>query len=179
MHYKKSSKFLSLILRHQPERIGIDLDKNGWVEIDTLLTALSKSQHSLTRTELESLVESNDKKRFTIDGNRIRANQGHSLSVELDLKPQQPPAILFHGTATKYLDSILKQGLLKRKRQHVHLSSELITAEKVGKRHGKLVILNVDASKMANDSIPFYLSANGVWLVDHVPAHYLSLAPTH
>ena len=146
----KNSKFLSLILRHQPEVVGIQLDAQGWVDVDVLLNALSHNGRHINRAQLEDIVSNNDKKRFSFneDGSRIRANQGHSIDIDLALKPQMPPDILYHGTAVRFLNSIHQQGLVKRTRQHVHLSSDEATAYKVGSRHGKPVILIIDAKQM-------------------------------
>ena len=172
----KTSKFLSLVLRHKPETIGLSLDANGWADIDTLVTLTQSRSNRLTRELIEEVVVRNDKQRFVIsdDGRRIRANQGHSIVVNLDLQPQQPPNVLYHGTATRFLDSIKAQGLQKRQRQHVHLSADLDTASKVGVRHGKLVILKIEAEKMLAEGYTFYLSANEVWLTDYVPPQYIS-----
>ena len=175
MDYKRTSKFLSLVLRHKPGTIGIELDENGWVSVSTLLSALAAHGHTITRKELETLVETNDKKRFTIDSDRIRANQGHSIEIELGLIPVAPPDWLYHGTATRYVDTILEQGLRRMNRRHVHLSSDIDTANRVGQRHGKPVILRIDARKMAEHGILFYRSENGVWLVDRVQKKYLEV----
>lgn len=175
MDTKKTSKFLSLVLRHKPSTIGIELDSNGWVAIPTLLEALANHGHPLSREQLEIVVSTNDKKRFLIDSDRIRANQGHSINIDLNLSPIAPPKILYHGTATRFLNSIFRDGLKKMSRQHVHLSADEITARKVGQRHGKPAILAVDAHRMNNDGIPFFKSENGVWLVDSVKSCYLEL----
>lgn len=169
------SRFLSLVLRHQPQAAGIELDDAGWVEVDTLLQGLAASGHPLTRTELETLVQSNDKQRFSLseDKRRIRANQGHSVEVDLGLSPASPPSTLYHGTVEKFLDSILAQGLTPGERHHVHLTADRHTAFKVGSRRGKAVILAIDASSMAREGYLFYLSANGVWLTDTVPTKFL------
>ncbi|WP_307580315.1 RNA 2'-phosphotransferase [Pseudoduganella violaceinigra] len=162
-------------MRHQPEEIGLTLDRNGWASIDELI-ALSNARGSrLSRTLLETIVAECEKQRFAIseDGTKIRANQGHSVAIELELAPQTPPEQLYHGTATRFLDSIRENGLHAASRQHVHLSLELATAEKVGGRHGKPAILTVESGRMARDGHLFYLSENGVWLTDTVPAHYL------
>lgn len=171
----KQSKFLSLILRHKPETIGIVLDQSGWVEIDTLLNALQKVKRPLSRERLQEIVDINDKQRFAIsvDGNRIRANQGHSIDIDLQLAPQSPPAQLFHGTAQGHLPSIRQQGLLKGKRQYVHLSWDRKTAIQVGRRHGKPVVLVVEADAMHAEGYSFFLSENRVWLTNCVPAKYL------
>lgn len=168
---KKISKFLSLILRHKPETINLKLDENGWADVDELI---AKSKNiKLTKELINEVVRDNDKQRFIIEENKIRANQGHSIEVDLELKAVTPPDILYHGTATRFLDSIMQTGLSKQARQHVHLSQELETATAVGKRHGKLVILEVDAKKMFDEGFEFYLSENGVWLTDVVGVRFL------
>lgn len=174
----KRSRFLSLVLRHHPEKAGLTLDAAGWVDVTELLGGLSKAGHPLTRPELEQLVKQNDKQRFALsaDGQRIRASQGHSVSVDLGLPSGQPPRILFHGTVAKFLDSILTHGLRPEERHHVHLSADRNTAFKVGSRRGRAVILEVDAVGMASQGHTFYLSANGVWLTESVPAAFLKQA---
>lgn len=176
-HKKKISKFLSLVLRHQPEIINLNLDENGWTSVDELITKSKRdSYQGFTFEELEEIVETNDKKRFIFneDKTRIRANQGHSVDIDLALKPQQPPEFLYHGTAETNMDSILEKGIEKRNRQHVHLSQDLETANKVGMRHGKPVILMIKTKEMFDDGIEFYLSENNVWLTDFVDAKYIS-----
>jgi len=170
-----NSKFLSLVLRHQPETIGVVLDPNGWIEAELLLGAMTQHGRQLSREELERLVRESDKQRFAFseDGKRIRANQGHSVEVDLALAPQTPPEILYHGTVDRFLDSILATGLRKGERHHVHLSANRETAEKVGQRRGKPVILEVHSGDMHRAGIPFFLSNNGVWLVDHVPTGFI------
>ena len=170
-----TSKFLSLVLRHHPERIGITLDEQGWVEIDDLLAAANQSGRKLTRQLLERVIRENDKQRFAVssDGTRIRANQGHSVEVDLGLQPIQPPNMLYHGTVARFLDSIQASGLERGSRQYVHLSPDVETARKVGQRRGKPVILVVEAGRMWQDGHSFYQSENGVWLTDAVPAEYL------
>lgn len=171
------SKTLSYLLRHQPAKFGLTLDIQGWCEVDALLSAFAARNIDLSREMLEYIVENNDKKRFAFnsDGTKIRASQGHSLEVELDYQPVPPPAILFHGTTEQFLDAILKQGLQKRKRHHVHLSPDVETAVNVGKRRGKPVILSVRAGQMYVDGHLFYCSANGVWLTGEVPPQYLAV----
>ncbi len=171
------SKFLSLVLRHQPEKIGLTLDAAGWVDVEELLRAAESSGFPITREELEIVVAENDKKRFSFseDGQRIRASQGHSVSVELGYEAVPPPEILYHGTIEKFLASILEQGLLKGDRHHVHLSSDLETAKKVGARRGRPIVLLVQSGLMRKDGHLFYRSENGVWLTDAVPAMYLTL----
>lgn len=170
---KLISKHLSYILRHRPDTIDLKLDSAGWADIDELITKSPKISH---RGEIDAAVIENDKQRFTIsdDGDRIRANQGHSIDVDLGLKSISPPDHLFHGTATRFLSPILSQGLKKMNRQHVHLSPDLETAAKVGRRHGKLVILEVNTRRMSEDGYRFFKSENGVWLTDHVPSEYLN-----
>lgn len=169
------SKFLSLVLRHNPGQIGITLDPGGWVAVETLLQAANRAGTPLTRAQLERVVSENDKQRFRFseDGLRIRANQGHSVEVELGLAPQTPPAILYHGTATRFLAAIRQEGLKPGSRQQVHLSSDMATAQMVGARHGKPVVLTVNSGQMAADGHCFYQADNGVWLTDRVPPVYL------
>ncbi|MTW12946.1 RNA 2'-phosphotransferase [Pseudoduganella eburnea] len=175
MNNASAGKFLSLILRHKPEEIGLTLDPNGWSSIDELIALASARGTQLSRDQIETIVAESDKQRFAIsaDGAKIRANQGHSVEIALGLAPQTPPEQLFHGTATRFLDSIRESGLHSASRQYVHLSSDRATAEKVGSRHGKPVILLVASGQMARDGHLFYLSENGVWLTDSVPAKYL------
>jgi putative RNA 2'-phosphotransferase len=166
---------MSLILRHKPETIGLTLDPNGWADIDELLRLAKAKGKALDRKVIEQVVADNDKQRFIIseDGSRIRANQGHSISIDLALTPREPPSVLFHGTATRFLDSIREQGLLHGNRQHVHLSLEQATAVNVGQRHGKPVILEVAAKRMHEEGHIFFLSENGVWLTEHVPTLFI------
>lgn len=166
------SKFLSLVLRHKPEEIGIVLDNNGWADVNELI---SKSKQKFSFEELDYVVKNNLKQRFSFndDLTKIRANQGHSIKIDLKLKPQKPPDILYHGTALKNLESIKKQGLLKQQRQFVHLSADYDTAYKVGMRYGKPIVLKIDSGKMFNEGYPFFLSENGVWLIDHIPTGYI------
>lgn len=169
------SKFISLVLRHQPEKIGLQLDANGWAEVDEFLRLAGAAGKNISRALLEEVVADNDKQRFVIsdDGKRIRANQGHSIDIDLALDPVAPPAVLYHGTATRFLQSIREQGLLHGNRQHVHLSLERATATNVGTRHGKPLILDIDAARMHADGHLFYVSKNGVWLCHHVPVSYI------
>lgn len=171
----KHSKFLSLILRHSPETIGLRLDSQGWADVDELLRLAQAAGKRLSLPLLQRVVAENDKRRFSFsdDGRRIRANQGHSLDVDLALTPSVPPDMLYHGTATRFLDSIRAQGLLPGSRQHVHLSIEEATAIKVGARHGKPTVLIVRAAAMVAAGRLFWLSANGVWLTETVPVEYL------
>ncbi|WP_442592002.1 RNA 2'-phosphotransferase [Pedobacter sp. AW31-3R] len=172
---KQISKFLSLILRHQPETIGIQLDQNGWTDVQTLLDKASISGMQIDRELLNHIVENNSKKRFAFnaEGDKIRASQGHSVEIDLGYTNQKPPEILYHGTGEKSVQSILETGLERRSRQHTHLSSDIETAIKVGQRHGKPVVFTVLAGKMHDDNFVFFISDNGVWLTDSVPAVYL------
>jgi len=169
----KISKAMSLLLRHKPEAGHISLDAQGWVSIDDLIIGLTHLGQHATATDIEHIVATNDKQRFIINGNRIRANQGHSVTVELGLPPATPPAVLYHGTVQKFLSTIFRDGLQKRKRHHVHLSADVTTATTVGDRRGQAVILNIDAARMHADGHQFFVTANQVWLTDHVPPSYL------
>jgi putative RNA 2'-phosphotransferase len=172
----QKSRLLSLILRHKPETVGVTLDSEGWVEIDVLLAALAARGNGMSRSSLESVVASNDKKRFAIsdDGTRIRAVQGHSVQVDLGLRKAIPPKTLYHGTVDRFMDAIQEDGLKPMTRHHVHLSADRHTAFKVGSRRGKAVILEVDAARMADDGQEFFLSENGVWLTELVEPGYLT-----
>jgi putative RNA 2'-phosphotransferase len=171
----KLSKFLSLILRHQPEVIGLSLDENGWADVAQLIELANQKGTALTIPLLEEVVATNDKKRFAFntDKSKIRASQGHSITVDLALTPQQPPTYLFHGTATRFLESIRAQGLIPGSRQHVHLSADESVAQNVGQRHGKPIVLKVHSGKMAKTGHEFFLSDNQVWLTATVPPEYL------
>jgi len=168
------SKYLSKHLRHQPERLGLQLMPGGWVPVDDLLAACA-SEMPMTREELEEVVAQNNKQRFSFDatGRLIRANQGHSVDIDLQLHPAEPPAVLYHGTAERTLSAIMQDGLSKMHRHHVHLSADQETARKVGERHGKPVVLSIDTRAMRDTGYVFYRSDNGVWLVDHVPPQYI------
>lgn len=172
----KISKYLSKHLRHTPERLGLTLAPGSWVTVDELLSACAAHQFPLTRAELEEVVAASDKQRFSFDETktRIRANQGHSVEVDLQLEPQTPPDMLYHGTGEKSMPAIEQSGLLKMSRHHVHLSRDVETARKVGMRHGRPVIFAVDAAAMQQAGFTFYCSDNGVWLVDQVPPQYLT-----
>lgn len=171
----KISKYLSKHLRHQPERLGVTLASGGWVEVNALLAACKAHNFLVSRKELTEIVEQNDKRRFSFDstGQMIRANQGHSVEVDLELVAVSPPPILYHGTAERSMESILRSGLRRMARHHVHLSKDIETAAKVGARHGKPVVLEVKACAMAEAGYKFYQSANGVWLTEDVPPEYL------
>lgn len=169
------SKFLSYVLRHRPDEIGIALDPNGWVSVDALLAASAAHGQTISRDELDYVVEHNSKKRFALseDGLRIRASQGHSTEVDLGYEPTDPPDVLYHGTVDRNLAAIRKEGLLKGKRHHVHLSIDEETARAVGQRHGRPVILRVRSGEMARAGFAFFVSANGVWLTETVPPAYV------
>jgi len=171
----RKSKFLSLVLRHQPEKIGISLDEAGWVAAADLLDGCRRAGHAITMDQLREIVRTSDKQRFALsdDGLRIRANQGHSVDVELGYEPAAPPEVLYHGTADRFLESIRAKGLIKGNRHHVHLSERVETASAVGQRHGKLLLLRVRSGDMHRAGIPFYKTPNGVWLADAVPTEYL------
>lgn len=170
----KISRFISMILRHKPETIGITLDEHEWANVEELIYGVNK-KYSIDMQLLEKIVDKDDKNRYSFneDKTMIRANQGHSIPVDVDLKKLNPPDILYHGTGEKYVESIDKQGLIRKNRLYVHLSNDIETAEKVGIRHGKPVIYKVDCKKMVEDGIEFLKSENNVWLVKEVPIKYL------
>ena len=170
------SKFLSKHLRHVPEDLGLTLQLGGWVSVDDLLAASARIGFPITYDELVECVETSDKKRFSFDetSDLIRANQGHSVEVDLQLEVKTPPEVLFHGTVERFLASIIAEGLKKGKRHHVHLSRDTETARKVGARRGKPVILQVDTASMHAQGHKFFLSVNGVWLTESVPANFLT-----
>jgi putative RNA 2'-phosphotransferase len=170
------SKYLAKHLRHTPEGIGLTLQPGGWVPVDDLLAAARQHGFPISYDELVECVETNDKRRFALDvsGELIRANQGHSVEVDLQLEEREPPETLYHGTVKRFLSSIRKAGLLRGKRHHVHLSGDVETARRVGARRGKPVVLVVDSGRMRRDGHRFFLSANGVWLTDTVPPEYVS-----
>ncbi|HBQ78762.1 MAG TPA: RNA 2'-phosphotransferase [Erwinia persicina] len=170
------SKFLSYVLRHQPEAIGLTLDSEGWADIDTLIACAKNDSKSLTRETILSIVESSDKKRFSLseDGLKIRAVQGHSSQqVDINYQESTPPDVLYHGTATRFLESILIQGLISGSRQYVHLSADEATANSVGQRHGKPTVLKIDALAMHKQGMKFYQADNGVWLTKAVASTFI------
>jgi putative RNA 2'-phosphotransferase len=173
------SKFLSFVLRHKPEAIGLTLDAQGWGWIEELVLKSNAAGTRLARNDVLRIVETSEKKRFTLsdDGQRIRAAQGHSVAVDLGLTPREPPAVLYHGTATRFLDRILAEGLTPQGRQQVHLSTDQETAQHVGQRHGKPVVLLIDARRMHQEGFEFFLAENGVWLTHQVPPDFLYTAP--
>ncbi|MCA9074859.1 MAG: RNA 2'-phosphotransferase [Planctomycetaceae bacterium] len=173
---KRVSKSLSYVLRHRPETVGLTLNDGGWVAVDELIAAFQRSGKRMSRGLLEDVVAGNDKQRFeiSVDGTQIRARQGHSVEIDLGYEPAVPPDVLFHGTATRNLDSILAQGLIKGRRHHVHLSTNQATMLAVGQRHGKPVLLTIDAARMHAEGHEFFVTGNDVWLTDHVPVEFIS-----
>ena len=169
-----TSRFISLILRHKPEVIGITLDEHGWADVSELIEGINKTR-KLDMEGLERIVAEDEKQRYSFNEDKtlIRANQGHSIPVDVELKKEEPPEILYHGTATKYEDAIDKEGLIPKSRLYVHLSGDEETARKVGIRHGKLVMYKVKSGEMHKDGYEFFLSVNGVWLTKSVPVKYL------
>lgn len=172
----KTSKFMSLVLRHKPEEIGLALDQQGWANIDELIEKAGRHGMALTRELIAEVVATSDKQRFALDadGQRIRANQGHSIEVDLGLAPSEPPPVLFHGTAETSVAAIRAEGLKAGQRQHVHLSPDEDTAIKVGKRHGRPVVLRIAAGRMRESGHVFFLSTNGVWLTEAVPVQFIA-----
>jgi RNA:NAD 2''-phosphotransferase len=169
-----TSKFISLILRHKPETIGIQLDEHGWADVKELIDGVSKTD-KLDMDILEEIVRTDDKQRYSFneDKTKIRANQGHSIPVDVELEKTEPPAILFHGTAEKFEAAIDEEGLIPKSRLYVHLSSDIQTAHKVGIRHGKPVIYKIASGEMYKDGFEFFKSVNGVWLAKSVPVKYM------
>lgn len=174
MSLKETSKFISLILRHKPDVIGITLDEHGWANVDELIAGVSKT-HPLNMSMLEQIVAEDEKQRYSFNEDKtlIRANQGHSIPVDVELEEKEPPEILFHGTGEKYVDSISREGLIPKSRLYVHLSADEETAVKVGQRHGKPVVFKVKSGEMHRNGFKFYCSVNGVWLTKSVPVEYL------
>ena len=168
----KTSKFISLILRHKPETIGIELDEHGWANVDELLKGVN-----IDFETLEKIVREDEKGRYSFneDKTKIRANQGHSINVDVELEEKIPPDVLYHGTGQKYVDSINKIGLIPKTRLYVHMTEDLEVAKITGERHGKLAIYEIDAKQMAKNGIKFYKSVNNVWLTKNVDAKYLKL----
>lgn len=176
MSLEKISKFISLVLRHHPEALGISLDEHGWANVDELIAGLAQKQH-FDMAMLEEIVSSDRKGRYSFneDKSLIRANQGHSIPVDVELSEAVPPAVLYHGTATRFVSAINEMGLIPKSRLYVHLSADLETARMVGARHGKPCVYQVDAAAMHADGQAFYLSVNGVWLTKEVAPKYLTL----
>ena len=172
-------RFLSLVLRHNPQAAGITLDEHGWADVEALLTGVRRTGRQIDRETLERIVRENNKQRYAFnqDHSKIRANQGHSLQVDVELRRETPPQLLYHGTAIRFLDSIRREGLQRMSRQYVHLSGDYATALAVGRRHGSPVVLTIDAGAMAQDGAVFYRSENGVWLCQEVPPAYFIFTP--
>lgn len=178
MDLEKISKFISLVLRHKPEAAGITLDSHGWANVDDLVIGINKNVTACFGIDdLETIVKTDKKGRYSFNSDKtaIRANQGHSIPVDLELEEVEPQELLYHGTSVKYVESIRQQGILPKSRLQVHLSADMDTALIVGARHGRPVIIVVDAGKMYKDGYKFYLSENGVWLTDIVPCQYLKV----
>jgi putative RNA 2'-phosphotransferase len=177
---RSTSKFLSLVLRHQPQKIGIELDSSGWTSIEGLIEAMRRNGKRITREQLDHVVATNDKQRFVIseDGTRIRANQGHSVEVDLGYEPASPPEFLIHGTPSKSVEAIRREGLKKMNRHHVHMHADSSVARAVGARRGAPVLLRIRSQEMAQAGFVFYVSANQVWLTDHVPPEFIDFPET-
>lgn len=170
----KLGRFLSLVLRHDPGAAGISLDEHGWAEVDQLLAGVNRTGRKIDMPTLERIVRENNKQRYSFneDHTRIRANQGHSVRVDVELREVEPPKYLYHGTATRFFPAIQREGIRKMSRQYVHLSGDFATAMAVGKRHGIPMVITIDAEAMARDGVTFYRSENGVWLCEHVEPKY-------
>lgn len=175
MDLNSISKYMSLILRHKPEVIGIGLDEHGWANVNDLISGIKKDNHGFSFELLEEIVKTDNKQRYSFndDMTLIRANQGHSIPVDVELEEKRPPEFLYHGTGEKYTESIDKIGLIPKSRLYVHLSKDITTAEQVGKRHGKEIVYQVNAGQMYKDGYKFFLSVNNVWLTKEVPVKYL------
>lgn len=174
---ESSSKFISLVLRHQPEAAYIQLDEHGWADVGQLLEGLKRTGRNISMAELEEIVRTDDKQRYSFNEDKmlIRANQGHSIPVDVELKEQEPPEYLYHGTADRFYESIQRQGLRPMSRLYVHLSKDIETAVKVGRRHGKPIVLKIHSGVMYRDGVSFYRSENGVWLTKNVEPKYFEL----
>ncbi|SCI20279.1 RNA 2'-phosphotransferase [uncultured Eubacterium sp.] len=177
MDLNNISKYMSLILRHKPDVIGIELDEHGWANVNDLISGIEKDNHGFNFELLEEIVRTDSKQRYSFNGDKslIRANQGHSINVDVELKEKEPPEYLYHGTGEKYVESINQDGLIPKSRLYVHLSKDIKTAENVGKRHGKEVVYRINSGQMYRDGYKFYLSENGVWLTKEVPIKYLEM----
>ncbi len=170
----KLGRFLSLVLRHDPGAAGIVLDEHGWADVEALLAGVKRTGRKIDMVTLERIVRENNKRRYSFneDHTKIRANQGHSVQVDVELKETEPPKYLYHGTATRFYPSIQAEGIRKMSRQYVHLSGDFQTAMAVGKRHGIPMVITIDAAAMARDGVTFYRSENGVWLCEYVDPKY-------
>lgn len=171
----KMGKYISLILRHKPELINLKIDEHGWANVDDLLKGINNSGRYISKEILDIIVNTNNKKRYQYnnDHTKIRANQGHSIKVDVELQEKVPPNILYHGTAQKYLDKIRESGIRKMNRLYVHLSKDIETAINVGKRHGQPIVLVINTEAMIKDGFKFYYSNNGVWLCDDIDYSYV------
>lgn len=171
----KLSVFISLVLRHKPEATRITLDEHGWANVDELINGINNTGRKIDMTMLEEIVKTDNKQRYSFNEDKtlIRANQGHSIPVDVELKEQEPPELLYHGTADRFVKSIMTEGLKPMSRLYVHLSKDIETAKKVGKRHGNPVVLKIHSEQMKRDGVKFYLSENGVWLTKKVDVEYL------
>lgn len=176
MNLVETSKFISLILRHKPEAVGITLDEHGWADVEELIRKVNET-HPIDMKVLEEIVSSDNKQRYSFNEDKtlIRANQGHSIKVDVELERAVPPDVLYHGTAVRFTESINEQGLISKSRLYVHLSKDYATAINVGRRHGKPIVYEVDCARMVKDGYEFFISVNGVWLTREVPAQYLSI----
>lgn len=177
MNLTNLSRYMSLILRHKPEVIGITLDEHGWASVNDLICGIEKNNPGFNMDILEQIVRTDSKQRYSFNGDKslIRANQGHSINVDVELKEKEPPEYLYHGTGEKYVKSINQDGLIPKSRLYVHLSKDIKTAENVGKRHGKEVVYRINSGQMYRDGYKFYLSENGIWLTKEVPIKYLEM----
>lgn len=177
MNLTNLSRYMSLILRHKPEVIGITLDEHGWARVNDLICGIEKNNPGFNMDILEQIVRTDSKQRYSFNDDKslIRANQGHSVNVDVELREKEPPEYLYHGTGEKYVKSINQDGLIPKSRLYVHLSKDIETAENVGKRHGKEVTYRIDSRQMYRDGYKFYLSENGVWLTKEVPVKYLEI----
>lgn len=175
MNLENISRYMSLILRHKPDIIGISLDEHGWANVNELINGIAKNNAGFNMESLEEIVRTDSKQRYSFNDDKtlIRANQGHSIPVDIELEEKEPPEYLYHGTGEKYVESINRQGLIPKSRLYVHLSKNVKTAESVGERHGRPIVYLVHSGKMYKDGYKFYLSANGVWLTKKVPVEYL------
>ena len=175
MNLENISRYMSLILRHKPDVIGISLDEHGWANVEELIQGIAKNNPGFNKEILEEIVRTDNKQRYSFNDDKtlIRANQGHSIPVDVELEEKEPPEYLYHGTGEKYVESINRQGLIPKSRLYVHLSKNVKTAESVGERHGRPIVYLVHSGKMYKDGYKFYLSANGVWLTKKVPVEYL------
>lgn len=173
----KLSVFISLILRHKPDVVGIQLDEHGWANVDELINGINNTGRNINMDILEEIVRTDNKQRYSFNDDKtlIRANQGHSISVDVELEEKQPPKYLYHGTADRFINSIMTDGLKPMSRLYVHLSKDEETAMKVGKRHGKPIVLKIESEEMYNDGIKFYLSENSVWLTKYVDKKYIEI----